>query len=118
EYLVHNAALLGFTHRELAILGELVRNHRKGMGDLTPYAQVLEDDDGQRVMRLSALLRLAEYLERSKSQVVRSVAVQLGEPVRLTVLADGDASVEIWDAGRRAGLFRKAFDKDIEIVAG
>ncbi len=118
EYLVHNATLLGFSHREIVILGELVRNHRKGMGDLSPYAQVLEPDDAGRIMRLSALLRLAEYLERSKSQVVRSVSVQLGETVRLTVHADGDASVEIWDTGRRAGLFRKAFNKEIEIVAG
>ncbi len=117
EYLVHNATLLGFTHREIAILGALVRNHRKGMGDLAPYQPVLQADDGPRIARLSALLRLAEYLERSKSQVVRAVRVELGESVRVLVEAEGDASVEIWDAGRRSGLFRKAFDKEIEIRA-
>jgi exopolyphosphatase/guanosine-5'-triphosphate,3'-diphosphate pyrophosphatase len=115
EYLVHNAALLGFTHREITILAALVRNHRKGMGDLTPYLTVLAPDDGIRIARLSALLRLAEYLERSKSQVIRAVRAEIGETVRVTVTADGDATVEIWDASRRAGLFRKAFDKDIEI---
>jgi exopolyphosphatase/guanosine-5'-triphosphate,3'-diphosphate pyrophosphatase len=115
EYLVHNATLLGFSHREVAILAALVRNHRKGMGDLTPYHSILAPDDTLRVARLSALLRLAEYLERSKSQVVRAVSVQLGETVRVSVEAAGDASIEIWDASRRAGLFRKAFDRDIEI---
>ncbi|NTU85240.1 MAG: Ppx/GppA family phosphatase [Chloroflexales bacterium] len=118
EYLVHNATLLGFSHREIAILGALVRNHRKGFSDLSLYAPVLQPDDGARVARLSALLRLAEYLERSKSQVVRAVRVTIGESVRVTVEAAGDASIEIWDTNRRAGLFRKAFDKDIEIVAG
>ncbi len=117
EYLVHNAALLGFTHREVALLGALVRNHRKGLADLSLYQAVLQPDDGPRVARLSALLRLAEYLERSKSQVVHAVRVQLGETVKISVEAVGDASVEIWDAGRRAGLFRKAFDRDVEIVA-
>ncbi|MEI8167222.1 MAG: Ppx/GppA family phosphatase, partial [Chloroflexales bacterium] len=118
EYLVHNAALLGFSHREIVILGALVRNHRKGLAELAPYTAVLQLDDGVRIARLSALLRLAEYLERSKSQVVQTVRVTLGETVRVIVEASGDASVEIWDTNRRAGLFRKAFDKEIEIVAG
>lgn len=117
EYLVHNAALLGFNHRELIMLGALVRNHRKGLEDLTPYQEVLAADDGPRIARLSALLRLAEYLERSKSQVVRGVRVELGETVTVAVEAAGDATVEIWDTSRRAGLFRKAFDRPITIVA-
>ena len=118
EYLVHNAALLGFTHREIAILGALVRNHRKGFSELSSFTPVLQPEDSTLIARLSALLRLAEYLERSKSQVVQAVHVTLGETVRVVVEAAGDASVEIWDTNRRAGLFRKAFDKAIEIVAG
>jgi exopolyphosphatase / guanosine-5'-triphosphate,3'-diphosphate pyrophosphatase len=117
EYLVHNATLLGFTHREIAILGALVRNHRKGMVDLAPFAPVLAPDDGQRVARLSALLRIAEYLERSKSQLVQSVRVELGEDVRVLVRATGDADIEIWEANRRASLFKKAFERDVAILA-
>lgn len=117
EYLVHNAALLGFNHREIAIIGALVRNHRKGLADLTPIEAVLAPDDGQRIARLSALLRIAEYLERSKSQVVRGVRAEIGEGVRVHVQAEGDATVEIWEANRRAGLFKKAFEREIEIVA-
>jgi exopolyphosphatase/guanosine-5'-triphosphate,3'-diphosphate pyrophosphatase len=36
--------------------------------------------------------------------------------VRVTTNTVGDATVEIWDANRRAGLFQKAFGKPIEIV--
>lgn len=117
EYLVHNATLLGFSHREICMLGALVRNHRKGMGDLAPIEAALEPDDGQRIARLSALLRIAEYLERSKNQVVRGVRAEIGEAVRVHVEAGGDATMEIWDANRRAGLFKKAFEREIEIVA-
>ncbi len=117
EYLVHNASLLGFTHREICIIGALVRNHRKGQADLTPLRSVLEPGDERRIARLSALLRIAEYLERSKSQAVRSVRAEIGEGVRILVEAEGDATIEIWDANRRAGLFRKAFEREIEIVA-
>jgi exopolyphosphatase/guanosine-5'-triphosphate,3'-diphosphate pyrophosphatase len=117
EYLVHNATLLGFSHREVAILGALVRNHRKGLADLAPLEAVLTPDDGPRIARLSALLRIAEYLERSKSQVVREVRAEIGEAVRIHVRADGEADVEIWEANRRSGLFKKAFEREIEIVA-
>ncbi len=118
EYLVHNAALLGFTHREIVILGALVRNHRKGWTDPGPYAALLQPGDTTRIMRLSALLRIAEYLERSKSQVVREVRVELGDPVRIHVDSRGDATVEIWEANRRASLFERAFQRRVEIVPG
>ncbi|MBC8162665.1 MAG: Ppx/GppA family phosphatase, partial [Roseiflexaceae bacterium] len=83
-----------------------------------PYGAILADDDGTRVARLSALLRIAEYLERSKGQVVQRLDVRVrAEGVRGEVVASGDASVEIWDANRRSSLFRKAFGLPIEIVA-
>ena len=59
---------------------------------------------------------MAEYLERSKSQVVQGLLVELGDPIRVVTRVVGDATVEIWDANRRAGLFQKAFGKAIEIV--
>ncbi|MFV9507400.1 MAG: Ppx/GppA family phosphatase [Oscillochloridaceae bacterium umkhey_bin13] len=117
EYLVHNGTLLGFTHREVALLGALVRNHRKGLSDASAYQAVLQPDDPQRIARLSALLRIAEYLERGKSQQVQALRVEIGASVRVYVRADGDASLEIWDASRRAGLFRKTFERDLELIA-
>ncbi len=116
EYLIHNGALLGFSHRETVLIAALVRNHRKGFADASAYAGLLQPDDELRIARLSALLRIAEYLERGKSQVVRAVRVELGEVVRIIVESEGDASLEIWDATRRAGLFRKAYACELEIV--
>lgn len=115
-YLVLNAALLGFSHRELVILAMLVRYHRKGDVSVEAYSDILDATDPERIARLSALLRIAEYLERRKSQVIVSLQVDLGDPVRVTTSSNGDASVEIWDANRRASLFRKAFGRNIEIV--
>lgn len=118
SYLVFNATLLGFSHREIVILACLVRNHRKGQADLSEFAQILQPDDELRIARLSSILRIAEYLERSKSQVVRSIRVNPAEdPLRIIVHADGDPSVEIWDANRRAGLMKKAFGRPVEIIA-
>jgi exopolyphosphatase/guanosine-5'-triphosphate,3'-diphosphate pyrophosphatase len=115
-YLVVNSALQGFSHREIALLALLVRYHRKGDVVVASYRDALDPSDGTRVARLAALLRLAEYLERSKSQVIQALEVELGDSVRVVTRTSGDATVEIWDANRSAGLFRKAFGKEIEIV--
>jgi exopolyphosphatase / guanosine-5'-triphosphate,3'-diphosphate pyrophosphatase len=115
-YLVINSALQGFNHREIAMLALLVRYHRKGDVSIEQYRDVLDQSDHTRVARLAALLRLAEYLERSKSQVIQGLQVELGDSIRVVTRAIGDATVEIWDANRSAGLFKKAFGKEIEIV--
>jgi exopolyphosphatase / guanosine-5'-triphosphate,3'-diphosphate pyrophosphatase len=116
-YLVLNATLNGFSHREIALLAILVRAHRKGSIDTRDYRTILADDDHERAGRLGALLRIAEYLERSKSQVVQDVNVHInGERVTIQVQSSGDAAVEIWDANRRASLFQNAFACDVAIV--
>jgi len=113
---VINSALQGFSHREIVMLALLVRYHRKGDVSVDAYRAVLDPSDMERVARLAALLRMAEYLERSKSQVVQGLHVELGDPIRVVTRVVGDATVEIWDANRRAGLFQKAFGKAIEIL--
>jgi exopolyphosphatase/guanosine-5'-triphosphate,3'-diphosphate pyrophosphatase len=115
-YLVMNSALQGFSHREVILLAMLVRLHRKGDVIVEAYRDILHPADAERIARLAALLRLAEYLERSKSQVVQGLHVEMGESIRVVTRSIGDATVEIWDANRRSGLFQKAFGKQIEIV--
>ena len=115
-YLIINSALQGFNHREIALLALLVRYHRKGDVTVEQYRDVLHPSDNTRIAQLAALLRLAEYLERSKSQVIQGLQVELGDTIRVVTRTIGDATVEIWDANRSAGLFKKAFGKDIEIV--
>ncbi len=116
-YLVLNATLNGFAHREIALLAVLVRAHRKGSIDTRDYRSILTDDDPERAARLGAILRIAEYLERSKSQVVQDVTVHINdERVTIQVQASGDAAVEIWDANRRAVLFQSAFACEVAIV--
>lgn len=116
-YLVVHSALNGFTHREIALLALLVRLHRKGSVDVREYRGVLNQDDEERAARLGSFLRIAEYLERSKSQVVQGVEIDLeADPIRVAVQANGDATVEIWAANDRANLFRSAFGRDMTLV--
>lgn len=116
-YLVQNSSLPGFTHREIVMLTMMVRYHRKGDIQTRPFEHVLAEDDSERIARLSALLRIAEYLERSKSQNVRDLRVEItNDLVRVEAQTSGEAAVEIWDANRRTSLFRKSFGRPIEIA--
>jgi exopolyphosphatase/guanosine-5'-triphosphate,3'-diphosphate pyrophosphatase len=119
-YLLLNTALPGFTHREVALMTVMVRSHRKGDVKTDEYKGVFEDEDELRAERLSAILRLAEFLERSKSQAVHDVNLKFeGDMVRILLYPheNADLTVEIWNARRKASLFEKAFGRTVEIVS-
>jgi hypothetical protein len=49
--------------------------------------------------------------------VVEDVHVQMeADGVKIQVEANGDATVELWDANRRANLFMSSFGCAVEIV--
>jgi exopolyphosphatase/guanosine-5'-triphosphate,3'-diphosphate pyrophosphatase len=116
RYLVLNAGLPGYAQREVALIGQAVRYHRKGMPSLGPFASIADKGDEERLNRMSALLRLAEDLERSRDQLVREahVAVDNGA-VRLDLVSDSDARVARWAAGREGDLFERAFGRELEV---
>jgi exopolyphosphatase/guanosine-5'-triphosphate,3'-diphosphate pyrophosphatase len=116
RYLVFNAGLPGFAQREVALIGQAVRYHRKGMPSLGPFDSLAEKDDEDRLHRMSALLRLAEDLERSRDQLVREAHVSLDDGrVRLGLVSDSDARVARWAAGREVELFERAFGRGLEV---
>jgi exopolyphosphatase/guanosine-5'-triphosphate,3'-diphosphate pyrophosphatase len=47
---------------------------------------------------MAAILRLAEFLERRKNQVVHDITVEIGKIVRIVTHVAGDATVEVRDA--------------------
>jgi exopolyphosphatase / guanosine-5'-triphosphate,3'-diphosphate pyrophosphatase len=117
RYLVLNAGLPGFTQREVALIGQAVRYHRKGMPSLGPFASIAAKGDDERVERMAALLRLAEDLERSRDQLVREAHVALDDGrVRLALVSDSDARVARWAAGREGDLFERAFGRGLEVT--
>ncbi|HUR83916.1 MAG TPA: Ppx/GppA phosphatase family protein [Solirubrobacteraceae bacterium] len=118
RYLILNAGLAGFSPREVALIAQAARYHRKGMPDFGELAPLAEDGDEARLDRLSILLRLAEDLERSRDQSVRAahVAAENGT-IRIELDAEGAASVERWAAQREVDLFDRAFDRRLKVEA-
>jgi exopolyphosphatase/guanosine-5'-triphosphate,3'-diphosphate pyrophosphatase len=117
-YVVRNADLLGFDDREIAIMANVVRSHRKKF--LGKQDADREDLDGRawKIVRiLSLLLRIAESLDRSHAGLVRKIRF-LPDEDKAVVLefeaADG-CDLEIWAVERHKKAFSSLFNKELEI---
>jgi exopolyphosphatase / guanosine-5'-triphosphate,3'-diphosphate pyrophosphatase len=117
-YLVTSAAIPGLTPREQALLALLVQYHRKGDPKINAYKSILEDGDDRLLLRLAACLRLAEYLERSRAGRVRDLSLEIEKKtVRIALRAAEIPRVELREAGKQAGIFKKAFGRELILEA-
>jgi exopolyphosphatase/guanosine-5'-triphosphate,3'-diphosphate pyrophosphatase len=118
RYLVLNSGLPGFDQREVAMIGQVVRYHRKGIPTFGPFDKLMRDGDQQILDRCALLLRLAEDLERSRDQLVAAVDVQHQDGrVSLQLRASGDVRVARWAASRENELFQRAFGCELTVAA-
>ena len=118
RYLVLSAGLPGFTPREVALIGQAVRYHRKGIPSLGPFAPLMHKSDHELLTRCAVLLRLAEGLERGRDQVVSAarIARTRDGAVELTLVADDGAALPRWAASREAGLFERAYGAPLVVA--
>jgi exopolyphosphatase/guanosine-5'-triphosphate,3'-diphosphate pyrophosphatase len=76
----------------------------------------MREGDEELLVRGSALLRLAEQLERSRDQLVREARVAVDDGrLRLELVHEGDVSVAAWAAERQGELVQRAFGRKLEI---
>jgi exopolyphosphatase/guanosine-5'-triphosphate,3'-diphosphate pyrophosphatase len=113
-YLVQHGRLRGFSPAEVQLLAAIARWHRRG----TP---VPGDDyglvDETRLRRLTAILRIADGLDRGRSRAVEGIDVHVGPSlVVLQVHAHHDVELEVWGARRKRELFEKTFGRDLELT--
>jgi len=120
-HLISHAELLGVRPEEQMMIALVARYHR-GAEPRRRHAEFgsLDRDGQRRVRRLSALLRVADGLDRGHAGAARGVKVRwLQRAVRITVVPDPRARsvrLELWGAHRKAGLLAKVARRDVEIV--
>jgi exopolyphosphatase / guanosine-5'-triphosphate,3'-diphosphate pyrophosphatase len=118
RYLILNGGLPGFSPKEVAIIAQAARYHRKGMPEPGELAPLFAEGDTERLDRCATLLRLAEDLERSRDQLVSDTSLAAANgTVRMTLQAQGETAVPRWAAGRERELFERAFGRHLDIAA-
>lgn len=104
-----------FTREEVESMAQIARYHRKKMPSLDhDEFAALSAEQQLRVQKLSALLRIADGLDRRHEQSITQVAVELGpDRVLVKVGSSDDAQRELSAALKKADLARHLFGKDI-----
>jgi exopolyphosphatase/guanosine-5'-triphosphate,3'-diphosphate pyrophosphatase len=119
--LIMHADRLSLSARDRSIVALVSRYHRR-RGPTRKHEEfaALGDDDRATVRRLSALLRVADGLDRGHIAIVERVSAEVTDDrVELRVaprLAGADLSLEIWGAERKADVLAKELGREVVIV--
>jgi exopolyphosphatase/guanosine-5'-triphosphate,3'-diphosphate pyrophosphatase len=121
-YVIRNSEqLTGFTDREIELIAQVARYHRKSAPRKKHVEfQALAKDDQRRVRVLAGILRVAVGLDRNHGGRVAAVAAEVGESgdlvVEVTPADDRDVSLELWAANGRSELLAEALGVPVDVV--
>ncbi|SKB61001.1 exopolyphosphatase / guanosine-5'-triphosphate,3'-diphosphate pyrophosphatase [Salegentibacter holothuriorum] len=116
-YLIKYSDLLGFKEDEINIMANVSRYHRKSTPHKRhkPYKQ-LNKKLRKRVKKLSAILRVADGLDRSHYQNVQKLEINnKEETIELLITTHSDPELEIWGTLRKGDLLEKLTGKKLKV---
>jgi exopolyphosphatase / guanosine-5'-triphosphate,3'-diphosphate pyrophosphatase len=114
-YLVKNGDLRGFEPQEIEVMALVTRYHRRAVPRKAHEGYGGLPGSLRRTVRaLSAILRLAEGLDRSHSQPLSAVDLHdRGEDALIQLRTSGDAELELWAAHRHVIPFERMLGKPV-----
>jgi exopolyphosphatase/guanosine-5'-triphosphate,3'-diphosphate pyrophosphatase len=119
-YLIHHADIPGLAERERELVARVARYHRRSAPDLTHSGLAgLLPSEARTVRKLATLLRVADALDRSHQQAVKTLkASQSREGVVLRLQVKHPLDLELWNAEREIANFRSVFGKRLAFHVG
>src|SRR5688500_6577515 len=116
-YLIKNGDLRGFDPQEIEVMALVALFHRRGVPKKSqPEYGDLPADLRRAVRLLSALLRVAESLDRSHAQVISGLELRdRGEDFLLQLSTSGDAELEVWATNRHLSPVEDLFAKPVRL---
>ncbi len=111
SYLIASSELFGLTTRDTALIALVARYHRRSPpAPSHPEFVRLDREDRALVLQLSAVLRVADALDRSHSQRIRIAGfLRTGDELSLGVEDVGDLSLERVALETKGGLFETVY---------
>ncbi|MBT0653644.1 HD domain-containing protein [Geomobilimonas luticola] len=117
-HLIRHADLFGFTPREMELIANIARYHRKSLPKKKheSFAR-LAPPDQRLVNRLGGILRLADGLDRRRNSFVQGVECSLSPSVLTLRLAGAeDLSVELFGGKLKGDLMEAAFERKLQLT--
>lgn len=115
-YIIRNSGLLGFNDLEISVIANIARYHRKSHpkpGHMEFSSLPVKQQEIVKI--LSAILRVADSLDRTHSQSVQNIKITIEESaVNLNLKINSDnIDIELWSLEQREALFEEVFQKKI-----
>lgn len=114
--LIANSEIRGFTAAQIAIVANIARYHRRAAPTKRHAAfRKLSREDRRIVAKLSAILRVADGLDRAHTQVVSDLVIRLSaaplKPREMVIgaIASERPSTELWGADQKADMLEREF---------
>ncbi|MFO7692886.1 MAG: Ppx/GppA phosphatase family protein [Vicinamibacterales bacterium] len=119
-YLVKNGGLRGFEPDEIEAIALVTRYHRRDAPRRSHDVFAALPRPGRKAVRwLSAMLRVAESLDRSRAQLVESVTLRRkGRRWTLRVAGRGDIELELWAVQRNMRPLERELGAPVKVAAG
>ncbi|MEN8097443.1 MAG: HD domain-containing protein [Chloroflexota bacterium] len=117
--MIMDAKLTALTKREQRLVALIARYHRgarpkpthKGFAQLSP-------DDQDAVAKLGSILRLADGLDRTHTDAVRSIeVVWLNDTLVIWVYPPYGIQTELWAGQKKSRFFQEVFDVPVRVLA-
>lgn len=116
-YIIRNGELRGFNDEEREVIALVSRYHRKSRPKRShsDYG-VLPAKRRQAIRVLSAILRLADGLDRSHHQLISGLtSVDDDGELTINVTTRGDAELEVWGARRKARPLERVLQRKVTL---
>jgi exopolyphosphatase/guanosine-5'-triphosphate,3'-diphosphate pyrophosphatase len=133
QYLIQTHDMVGFSRADVEVISFIARYHRKA--EPPTEKSVEKGSEGKsarrrhqafrdlprrarrRVRYLTALLRVADALDRTHGRLVRAVRCQIGRrAIELRIEVDGDPELELWAARRKGDLLESLTDRRLRLA--
>ncbi|MEJ7615922.1 MAG: Ppx/GppA phosphatase family protein [Pyrinomonadaceae bacterium] len=117
-YLIKHSELTGFSETEKLVIANVARYHRRSMPRERhlDYA-ALGAPERETVLALSAILRVADGLDRGHESSVKDLKVASdNQDTRLELYAAHDCEKEIWNARQKSELFEQVFKRKLDLT--
>ncbi len=118
-YLIENSGLEDFmSAAEVQIIANIARYHRKAPPTVSHKRYRLMNRIDRRIVDVgTALLRIADGLDRSHQSVVTDLKCRVGEKaVGVTLSVRSDSELELWGATRKSAYFEETMGKRLELI--
>ncbi|MEO8162276.1 MAG: Ppx/GppA phosphatase family protein [Ilumatobacteraceae bacterium] len=120
-YVVRNSELVGLSDREIEIIAQIARYHRKGSPKLEHAEFAALSAGDQHIVRgLAGLLRVAIGLDRTQDGRVNKITVNTSAKeleISIKTTSNQDAELNVYAANERKGLLSEVTGRRVKVLS-